>query len=170
MSGAHYLEALTTFYSDLAVDSMALMRTMREDLKGGKFEFKQWTGRSLSLMIDACEGWYGAVLSGASAPVPTVLLEATTAGDCNAETVRIVVGENQKLQKTDLMQLGGSASIKAAHLHVEPAERGIAVDLRIKGLQGKAKSKAPTLQPGLYQGLVYSGSKPLMIVLLRVEP
>jgi hypothetical protein len=167
MAGAHYLEALTTFYSDLAIDSMALVRSMREDLQSGNFEFTQWTGRSLSLMFDACEGWYGAVLSGASAPVPTVLLEATPAGDCNAETVRIVVGENPKLQHTDLMQLGGSGCIKAAHLHVEPAERGIAVDLRIKGLPEDDPEK--TLQPGLYQGLVYSGSKPLMIVLLRVE-
>lgn len=164
MAGAHYLEALTTFYSDLAVDSMALMRTVREDLKSGTVDFSGWSGRSLALMLDACEGWYGAMLSGVSSTPATVLLEATTAGDCNAATVRVLVPDVKQLAVTDLLQLGGSGRIAAAHLHVEPAERGIAVDLRCKGL------KKAALQPGLYQGLIYTAARPLVVVLLRVEP
>ncbi|MEO8605932.1 MAG: hypothetical protein ABI629_25405 [bacterium] len=163
MSG-NYLEALVGYYGQLAYDSTRVMRDMREDLRVGKFRWKRWSGGAMSLWFDAAEGWYSAMLSGAAAPVPTVLLQITTADSGTQAELHIDVRFAAKLSHSALLQLGGTGRIDENHLIIETSKMKDQIDIRLHNL------KRTGVAPGLYQGIIHAGQKPLAILLVQVEP
>lgn len=162
-----YLEALVGYYSTLAFDAMAAMRSTQEDLRTGKFSCEKVAGRTLSLWMDATEGWWSALLVTGSAPLPTVFLRVGKDQTLRGEAHVLVPGGGRPLV-TNLERLGGGARIETEYINVEAIKGRNGVEIKLK--LEKLREIRGEIAPGLYQGVVFIDEKPLAMLLVQVEP
>lgn len=161
-SGA-FLEALTSYYSTLAFDTLALMRNAQEDLRNDKFDYQKTTGRALTLWLEACEGWWSAMLVSATPPLPTLFIACPTDSQAHVRTIKMALPPGAALKVTDLARVGGGAPIPHEKCTATAAVRGDELVFSVVGIgDGFAE--------GLYQGFVYVGERALARVALQLEP
>jgi len=158
-----FLEAAISFYSKLAFTAVSDMRSMQEDLRTGNFTVDKAIGRTLSLWLDASEGWLSALLVTTSEPLPTAFLRIRPISRTDAQFVRALLPDEPGLDFTGLFQIGGDGRIPAANLTIKRSSRGDGLEIKLKGLKDHRPS------PGLYQGLVHMGSKPIALIMVQVE-
>src|SRR5436190_18137090 len=99
-----FLEAAISFYSKLAFQAAGDMRSMQEELRTGNFQIDKAIGRTLSLWLDAGEGWLSALLVTASEPLPTAFLRIGSSSRTEAQFVRALVPDEPALDFTGLFQ------------------------------------------------------------------
>jgi hypothetical protein len=153
------LEALTSYYSNVAVGALSVMRSTQEDLRTGQFGLSKVVGNTLSFWLDATEGWWGALLVTASAPLPTMLMILND-DSTHTQVARVLVPGGAQPECTPLGLIGGARTLVAS-VSVRAFEDGDGVEVKLKDVRSNP--------PGLYQGLVHVGERPLAIVLVRVE-
>ena len=158
-----FLEAAISFYSNLAFHAAGEMRSMQEDLRTGSFQVDKAIGRTLSLWLEASEGWLSALLVTASEPLPTAFLRIGSSSRTDAQFVRALVPDEVALDFTGLFQIGGTDHISSPNLAIRRSSRGDGLEVKLKGL----KEVRPS--PGLYQGLVHVGGKPVALIMVQVE-
>jgi hypothetical protein len=160
------LEALVSFYGNLTLDVLDAMRSTRQDIRTGHFKFDKALGKAINVCIDATEGWLSAVLVTASHPLPTAYLRA---GDgTNTVSAEVSVLVQVQPQWTDLFQVGGEGRVRGADIKVDILTKG---DGLVVALPGFAELRDKyRLEAGLYQGLIYTGDKPLAIIMLFYDP
>lgn len=158
-----FLEALTSYYSTLAFDTLALMRNAQEDLRNDTFDCQKTTGRTLSLWLEACEGWWSAMLVSATPPLPTLFMTCATDSQTHVRTIKIAVPPGAALKVTDLGRVGGGDPIPRTKCTATAALRGDEMVFSVMGI-GDAFAE------GLYQGFVYVGERALAQVALQLEP
>ena len=163
------LEAVTSYYSTLAFNSLATMRRMQEDLRTNNFTVGKAVGAAVQLCLDASDGWWNALLVTASPPVPTVLLRTGPEGGCDAQTVDVSVPGNRDPECTELGRIGGTERIGLDYIVIETATQRNAINIKLRKLKELSQKLRKPLAPGLYQGLVHIDERPLAIVLLRVD-
>lgn len=161
------LEAITSYYGNLVTNGLALMRSTQEDLRTGQFGVSKTVGGALSYWLDACEGWWSALLVTASAPLPTAFMRLGAEETTDSQTVRVLVPGDEQPEWTDLGLVGGEGTIPRDNLVVESVKDRDGVQVKLKGFKPGARAK---LQSGLYEGLVHKGAKPLAIIMVRVDP
>lgn len=154
-----FLEANVSYYSNLAFNSLAAMRTTQEELRTGQFDTSKVIGRGVNLWLDALEGWWSALLVTASEPLPTVLLRLDPHSTTDSKEVRVLVPQDPEF--TGLQSLNGGPQASVV-VKVKSSKDGLEVKLI-----GLIDNKRPAA--GLYMGLVYLGTKPLAIVMLLVD-
>jgi|SRR5215471_4141196 len=157
------LEALVSFYGNLSLDVVNALSATRQDIRTGDFNLHKALGRAINIWLDGTEGWLGAVLVTASQPLPTAYL---TVGRGSTATADVSILVKEKPHCTDLFQIGGSKRIDSKHVILDPSTKGDRLTVRLPGL-ARVKSQ---IAPGLYQGLIYTGGKPLAVVMLRYDP
>ena len=101
-----FLESAISFYSKLAFNAVGEMRSMQEELRTGNFQVDKAIGRTLSLWLDASEGWFNALLVTAGAPLPTVFLRVGRSTRTGSEFVRVLVPDEPAHDFTGLFQIG----------------------------------------------------------------
>jgi len=163
-----FVEALTSYYGNLANDTLGLLRSTQEDLRTGNFDYEKTLGKALSLWLDSAEGWWSALLVNASAPVPTIFLRIGQDDTTHVQVARVSVPGDRPAEWTDLSRLGGSGTIDRKHVSVEVAKHRDSIEVKLFGLGDLRRNQ--TIAPGLYQGLVHIHDRPLAIVLVEVLP
>jgi hypothetical protein len=159
-SGA-FLEAVISYYSNLTFETLSALRSTQEDLRTGTFQVDKTISKAVSLWLDATEGWFSALLVTASEPLPTAFLRLGPFGGTATQEVHVLVSAQPEF--TGLDRLGGGARLEAdKDVKIEPLRDGNGLQIKLTG------PKRP--QPGLYMGLVHIGDKPLVVVMLRVDP
>jgi hypothetical protein len=158
-----FLEAVTSYYSNLAFGALEAMRTTQEDLRTNTFQLSKTLGNVVSLYLDATEGWWNALLVTASAPLPTGFLRIGPLGGTDTCEIRVLVPQEPEF--TGLVRIGGGELIEG--ITINRLKNGDGLEVKLKGLD--RERAAGRLKPGLYQGLVHIGDKPLAVLMLRVD-
>jgi len=158
-----FLEAAISFYSRLAFQAVGDMRSMQEELRTGNFHVDKAIGRTLSLWLDAGEGWLSALLVTASEPLPTAFLRIGSSSRTDTQFVRALVPDEAALDFTGLFQIGGTHYVPVRNLTIRRSSRGDGLEVKFKALKDVRPS------PGLYQGLVHVGDKPVALIMAQFE-
>jgi hypothetical protein len=161
-----FLEAMTSYYSNLAFGALRAMRTTQEDIRTGNFSVSKAVGSAASIWLDASEGWWNAVLVTASEPLPTVFLRVGPLGGTDTQEVRVLVPEDPEF--TGLVRIGDGRTIPNSLVSIRPLKDRDGLEVKLTGLSELRDKGA--LPPGVYQGLVHMGQKPLAIIMVRVDP
>jgi hypothetical protein len=159
-------QGLVNYYGALSKQTLALMFSTREDLRNGTFDWSKTMSRSVALWLDAAEGWWGALLATASAPLPTLFMSVGPDDSTSDETVQVSIGPGQVPEMSEIAQIGGTAHIAKDAITLDVTRLGDAVELKLRKL--KSLRASGTLPSGLYAGIVHLGQKPLAIVMIRI--
>jgi hypothetical protein len=152
-----FLEAAVSFYSNLALGGLAVMRQTQEEVRTEQFEVSKALSRTVSFWLDATEGWFNALLVTANEPLPTVYLRVGEKTGTDTREVRVRVPA--KPEFTGAVNVGDGTTLKG--VEVRPTKNN-------DGLTVKIKNENVKRRPGLYMGLVHIGVKPLAIVMVSV--
>jgi hypothetical protein len=153
------LEAAISYYSNLAQQSMAVMRETQEELRTGQFEVSRAVARGASLWLDSIEGLWSALLVTASPPTPVVFFHIDGNKTADRGEARMNVPEDPEF--TGLVPVQGSG--RPPEISVIRKSDGTGLEFILAGID------SPQLDPGLYLGLVHLGNLPLVTVMVKVD-
>lgn len=160
---AAFFEALTSYYGSVATEAVALMRSTQEDLRSERFEWSRTSSKVLSLWLDACDGWWSAMLVSATPAHPTLFVSCPADSRTHARTIKMLVPPGVALRVTDLARVGGGGAVAHENCAAAASSRGDEVTFTVTGLGGSTRA-------GLYQGWIYVGERALAQVALQLEP
>ena len=159
-SGA-FFEALTSYYSSLAYDALALMRTTKEEIRTEKYDWQRTASRTASLWLEACDGWWSAALVSATPPVPTILMAFDSGLSAHSHTTKILVPGTGEPRLTTPVTAGNQRELDAV-VRAEAQSRRDEVTIYLSGMR-----HTPA---GTYTGYLYVDELLLAQVVVQVNP
>jgi hypothetical protein len=168
-SGA-FLEAVISFYSNLAFDALRTMHATQEDIRTGRFSGEKMLANVLNLSLEATEGWFSALLVSGSQPLPAAFLRIPPKANTGAAEVNVLVDGNPQLE--GLQRVGGGGTIDKGRVDLQitkdqislnPSRTGLRLEVKIKGLEKNRPD------PGLYFGIAHIKDTPLALVIAQLE-
>jgi len=161
------LEAMISYYGNLSRQALSAMYQTREELRTGAFDWNKTLGRTISVWMDAADGWWSAFLVSANAPLPTIFLDVHADDSTAVRSVNVAVPEGADPEVTFIGQPGGTGQIPKEGIEVTATTRRDALEVKLKNL--KALRTAGTVSAGLYGGIIHVKDKPLAFLMIRME-
>jgi len=160
------LEAMVSYYGNLSRQALSAMYQTREDLRAGTFDWNKALGRTVSVWMDAADGWWSAFLVTANAPLPTIFLDIG-ADDTTAErSVNVAVPGDVDPTVSVVGEIGGIRQFPSGAVQAKATTMRDAIEVNIPNLAGV---RAGGVGPGLYAGIIHIKEKPLAFVMIRME-
>jgi hypothetical protein len=165
-NGGSFLAACVNYWGHLAQNATTRMQQASEEVRKREYTTGRLVSDVLGLWLDGVDGWWGALMAGASPPVPVVFFrvrkgekpeEATKTKTC---VVPVLVRHEGDVKCTDLVRLGEpyAKKIPCHNVRLAVPETRDRLEIRLVGL-GEVKP-----EEGHYQGLVYVEEEPLAMV------
>jgi hypothetical protein len=155
------LEAASVYWTNVGTRSLEVMQGWRESIRVGKLRPRKILSDSLSLWLEATEGWYAALFVGAAPQVPLLFMSIPSDAQANTATVKAHVPGDAKLKMTSLVS-HDKKTLPEKALRLEGSSKGNELSLSLKGL----KTAKPN--PGTYIGFVYTDQKAIAQVVVEV--
>ena len=159
------LEAMISYYGNLSRQALGAMYQTREELRTGAFDWNKALGRTVSVWMDAADGWWSAFLVSANAPLPTIFLDVSADDSTAVRSVNVAVPAGADPDVSVIGQIGGTHSIPKHSVEVTVTTMRDAIEVKLKNLKAM-RGKVPA---GLYGGLIHMKEKPLAFVMIRLE-
>lgn len=159
-SGA-FFEALTSYYSALTYNALTLMKKTREELRTDEYDWQRTASRTASLWLDACDGWWSALLVSATPPVPTILIAFDAGTSAHSHTTKILVPGRSAPRLTHPVTAGNERALRAT-VRVEAQSLRDEVTIYFSGMRDTAE--------GTYTGYLHVDEMLLAQVVVAVTP
>lgn len=141
--GGAFFEALTSYYSSLTYDTLALMKKTKEEIRTDKYDWQRTASRTASLWLDACDGWWSALLVSATPPVPTILVAFDAGVSAHSHTTKMLVPGTGRPHLTEPVTAGNERALEAT-IRAEAQSRRDEVTIYFSGMRDTS--------PGTYTG------------------
>ena len=161
------LEAMVNYYGNLSRQALNAMYQTREDLRTGAFDWNKALGRTVSVWVDAAEGWWSAFLVSANAPLPTIFLDVAADDTTAVRSVNVAVPNGVDPGVSVVGEIGGARRFPPEAVEVTATTMRDAVEVKLKNLAGLRA--AGTVGQGLYAGVIHVKDKPLAFLIVRME-
>ncbi|HSP97002.1 MAG TPA: hypothetical protein VL049_07120 [Candidatus Dormibacteraeota bacterium] len=153
-----FLESFISYYGKLGMDAVALMRTTREEMRTESFDCRKTAGRTALWWLDAYEGWWSALLTSGTPPLPILFINARADSGTDSGSVRVPVPGVSKPEMTSLTRVGTGETIDAT---VETTNFRDQISVALPALKNP--------KPGTYQAIVYLDRMPLALVVVQIQ-
>ena len=161
------LEAMVSYYGNLSRQALHAMYETREDLRTGSFDWNKALGRTVSVWMDAAEGWWSALLVSTNAPLPTIFLDVAAVDTTAVRSVNLAVPDGPNPTVSVVGEIGGTRQFPKEAIEMTVTTMRDAVEVNLKNLA--ALRSSGTVGSGLYAGIIHVKEKPLAFLVIRME-
>jgi hypothetical protein len=161
------LEAMVSYYGNLSRQALGAMYQTREELRTDSFNWNKALGRTISVWMDAAEGWWSAFLVTANAPLPTIFLDIGADDTTAVRSVNVAVPEGVDPTVSVVGELGGTRKFPRESVQITATTGRDAIEVNVKNLAQLRTNN--TVGTGLYGGIIHVKEKPLAFLIIRMD-